>query len=49
MRGQIGRMAKVAGVQKVMVQDVMGDPDARAHSRALLAQALGITREGVVA
>ncbi|MFF7889589.1 hypothetical protein ACH40F_54805 [Streptomyces sp. NPDC020794] len=36
-------MTKATGVEEVMVQDMIADPEARAHSRALLAQALGVT------
>ncbi|NUP18202.1 MAG: hypothetical protein HOZ81_19370 [Streptomyces sp.] len=36
-------MAKATGVEEVMVQDIVADPEARAHSRALLAQALDVT------
>ncbi|MFJ8828065.1 hypothetical protein ACIREE_40890 [Streptomyces sp. NPDC102467] len=35
-------MAKATGAEEVMVQDMIPDPAARAHSRALLAQALGV-------
>lgn len=43
VRDQIEQMTKATGVQEVMVQDVVADPEARAHSRALLGQALGAT------
>ncbi|WP_373432526.1 MsnO8 family LLM class oxidoreductase [Streptomyces canus] len=42
VRDQIEQMTKATGVEEVMVQDVIADPLARAHSRALLAQALGV-------
>ncbi|WP_326757184.1 LLM class flavin-dependent oxidoreductase [Streptomyces hirsutus] len=42
VRDQIEQMAKATGVDEVMVQDMIADPQARAHSRALLAQALGV-------
>ncbi|MGA5138408.1 hypothetical protein [Streptomyces azureus] len=42
-------MTKATSVQEVMVQDVVADPAARAHSRALLAQALGVTPAAVPA
>jgi site-specific recombinase XerD len=32
-------MTKAAGVDEVMIQDMIADPQARTHSRALLAQA----------
>lgn len=35
-------MTKAAGVDEVMVQGMIADPQARAHSRALLSQALGV-------
>lgn len=35
-------MTRAAGVDEVMVQDIIADPNERAHSRALLAQALGL-------
>ncbi|MFD8220274.1 hypothetical protein ACFV2U_43035 [Streptomyces sp. NPDC059697] len=43
IRDQIEQMTKATGAEEVMVQDVIADPEARAHSRALLAQALGVT------
>ncbi len=49
IRDQIEQMAKATGVQEVMVQDVIAAPEARAHSRALLAQALGVTPAAVAA
>ncbi|MFF0090273.1 LLM class flavin-dependent oxidoreductase [Streptomyces canus] len=42
VRDQLEQMTKAAGVDEVMVQDIIADPAARAHSRALLAQAMGI-------
>ncbi|MEU7295724.1 hypothetical protein AB0A76_21320 [Streptomyces exfoliatus] len=42
VRDQLEQMAKATGVEEVMVQDIIADPEARAHSRALLAQALGV-------
>ncbi|MGX1675376.1 MsnO8 family LLM class oxidoreductase [Streptomyces sp. NPDC055400] len=43
VRDQLEQMAKATGVEEVMVQDIIAAPDARAHSRALLAQALNVT------
>ncbi|MEV0008452.1 MsnO8 family LLM class oxidoreductase [Streptomyces sp. NPDC047973] len=43
VRDQIEQMTKATGVHEVMVQDMIADPAARAHSRSLLAQALGVT------
>ncbi|MET7636446.1 MULTISPECIES: hypothetical protein [unclassified Streptomyces] len=45
IRDQIEQMVKATGVEEVMVQDMVADPAARAHSRALFAQALGLRRE----
>ncbi|MGW3690749.1 hypothetical protein [Streptomyces sp. NPDC005125] len=42
VRDQIEQMTKATGVEEVMVQDIIADPAARAHSRALLAEALGV-------
>ncbi|MFI1730426.1 MsnO8 family LLM class oxidoreductase [Streptomyces acidicola] len=42
VRDQLEQMAKATGVEEVMVQDIIADPGARAHSRALLAQALDV-------
>ncbi|MFD0035369.1 hypothetical protein ACWGDS_44615 [Streptomyces sp. NPDC055059] len=42
-------MAKATGAQEAMVQDIVADPQARAHSRALLAQTLGVTPAPVAA
>ncbi|MFD3517653.1 MsnO8 family LLM class oxidoreductase [Streptomyces sp. NPDC058657] len=41
VRDQIEQMTEATGVREVMVQDLVADPQARAHSRALLAGALG--------
>jgi alkanesulfonate monooxygenase SsuD/methylene tetrahydromethanopterin reductase-like flavin-dependent oxidoreductase (luciferase family) len=49
IRDQIEQMTKATGVQEIMVQDVVADPEARAYSRALLAQALGVTPDGAAA
>jgi luciferase family oxidoreductase group 1 len=38
VRDQLEQMTKAAGVEEVMVQDMVADPATRAHSRALLAQ-----------
>ncbi|MGW7237388.1 MsnO8 family LLM class oxidoreductase [Streptomyces sp. NPDC054804] len=43
VRDQLEQMTKAAGVEEVTVQDMVADPAARAHSRALLAQALDVT------
>ncbi|GGS64274.1 MsnO8 family LLM class oxidoreductase [Streptomyces griseoviridis] len=43
VRDQIEQMTKATGVDEVMIQDIVADPEARAHSRTLLAQALGIS------
>jgi alkanesulfonate monooxygenase SsuD/methylene tetrahydromethanopterin reductase-like flavin-dependent oxidoreductase (luciferase family) len=48
-RDQIAQLTKATGVQEVMVQDVFADPKAHAHSRALLAQALGVLPAAVAA
>ncbi|MFI1699318.1 MsnO8 family LLM class oxidoreductase [Streptomyces bobili] len=40
VRDQLEQMTKAAGVEEVMVQDMVADPAARAHSRTLLAQAV---------
>ncbi|MFJ8464715.1 hypothetical protein [Streptomyces swartbergensis] len=48
-RDQIEQITKATGVQEVMVQDVVAAPAARAHSRALPAQALGVTPAAVAA
>ncbi|WP_416966731.1 MsnO8 family LLM class oxidoreductase [Streptomyces sp. 4F14] len=42
VRDQLEQMSKATGVDEIMVQDLVADPADRAHSRALLAQALGI-------
>ncbi|MCX4647431.1 MsnO8 family LLM class oxidoreductase [Streptomyces sp. NBC_01446] len=42
VRDQLEQMTRAAGVDEVMVQDIIADPNERAHSRALLAQALGL-------
>ncbi|MFG2727847.1 LLM class flavin-dependent oxidoreductase [Streptomyces canus] len=42
VRDQIEQMTKATGVEEVLIQDCIADPEARAHSRALLAQALGV-------
>ncbi|OUD04481.1 hypothetical protein [Streptomyces swartbergensis] len=49
VRDQIEQMTKATGVQGVMVQEVVADPAARAHSRALPAQALGVAPAAVAA
>ncbi|MFF2375111.1 LLM class flavin-dependent oxidoreductase [Streptomyces xiamenensis] len=49
VRDQIEQMAQATRVGEVMVQDIIADPQARAHSRALLAQALGATPEHTAA
>ncbi|MCX5527067.1 MsnO8 family LLM class oxidoreductase [Streptomyces bobili] len=38
VRDQLEQMTKAAGVEEVMVQDMVADPAARTHSRTLLAQ-----------
>ncbi|WP_086769930.1 MsnO8 family LLM class oxidoreductase [Streptomyces bobili] len=38
VRDQLEQMTKAAGVEEVMVQDMVADPATRAHSRTLLAQ-----------
>jgi luciferase family oxidoreductase group 1 len=43
VRDQLEQMTKGTGVEEVMVQDIIADPEARSHSRALLAQALDVT------
>ncbi|PWI05650.1 LLM class flavin-dependent oxidoreductase [Streptomyces sp. NWU339] len=43
VREQLQLMAAATGAQEIMVQDIIPDPDARAKSRALLADALGVT------
>ncbi|GAA4555959.1 hypothetical protein ACFYN9_38635 [Streptomyces collinus] len=43
VRDQLEQMTKATGVEEVMVQDIIADPEARSHSRALLAQALDVT------
>lgn len=43
VRDQLEQMAKATGVEEVMVQDIIAAPEARAHSRALLAKALDVT------
>ncbi|MCX4641738.1 LLM class flavin-dependent oxidoreductase [Streptomyces sp. NBC_01446] len=43
VRDQLEQMTKAAGVDEVMVQDMVADPATRAHSRTLLAQALDLT------
>jgi hypothetical protein len=35
-------MTHATGVDEVVVQDMIADPQARPHSRALLAQAVGV-------
>ncbi|MFM9632158.1 MULTISPECIES: MsnO8 family LLM class oxidoreductase [Streptomyces] len=40
VRDQLEQMTKAVGVEEVMVQDMVADPAARAHSRTLLAQAV---------
>ncbi len=40
VRDQLEQMTKAAGVEEVMVQDMVADPATRAHSRTLLAQAV---------
>ncbi|MGW0928949.1 LLM class flavin-dependent oxidoreductase [Streptomyces sp. NPDC002644] len=42
VRDQLEQMTQATGVDEVMVQDIIADPAARAHSRALLAKALGV-------
>ncbi|MEV7872677.1 LLM class flavin-dependent oxidoreductase [Streptomyces sp. NPDC088124] len=42
VRDQLEQMTKATGVDEVMVQDIITDPTDRAHSRALLAEALGV-------
>ncbi|MDH6628025.1 alkanesulfonate monooxygenase SsuD/methylene tetrahydromethanopterin reductase-like flavin-dependent oxidoreductase (luciferase family) [Streptomyces sp. LBL] len=42
VRDQLEQMTKATGVDEVMVQDIVADPAARAHSRALLAKALDV-------
>ncbi|MEV6379608.1 LLM class flavin-dependent oxidoreductase [Streptomyces sp. NPDC051773] len=42
VRDQLEQMTKATGVDEVMVQDIIAAPAARAHSRALLAEALGV-------
>lgn len=42
VRDQIEQMTQATGVDEIMIQDMIADPQARAHSRALLAQALGV-------
>ncbi|WP_406326923.1 LLM class flavin-dependent oxidoreductase [Streptomyces sp. NBC_00203] len=42
VRDQLEQMVKATGVDEVMVQDIIADPAARAHSRALLAKALDL-------
>lgn len=42
VRDQLEQMAKATGVDEVMAQDIIADPTARAHSRALLAKALDV-------
>ncbi|MFJ8001309.1 LLM class flavin-dependent oxidoreductase [Streptomyces sp. NPDC096310] len=42
VRDQLEQMTKAAGVDEVMVQDIIAAPADRAHSRALLAEALGL-------
>ncbi len=42
VRDQLEQMTKATGVDEVMVQDIIADPAARAHSRALLAKALDV-------
>ncbi|MGW3882822.1 MsnO8 family LLM class oxidoreductase [Streptomyces sp. NPDC005055] len=49
IRGQIEKMAEATGAEEVMVQDVIADPQARAHSRALMSQALGVAAARVTA
>ncbi|MFD5065417.1 LLM class flavin-dependent oxidoreductase [Streptomyces sp. NPDC058394] len=49
VRDQIEQMTKATGVDEVMVQDMIADPQTRAHSRALLAQALGVAPDRAAA
>ncbi|WP_072807475.1 MsnO8 family LLM class oxidoreductase [Rhodococcoides yunnanense] len=42
---QIEQMVDATGVEEIMLQDMIADPAARAHSRNLFAQALGIRSE----
>ncbi|MEU1520296.1 LLM class flavin-dependent oxidoreductase [Streptomyces sp. NPDC005811] len=42
VRDQLEQMTKATGVDEIMVQDIIADPADRAHSRALLAQALDV-------
>ncbi|MDX2602630.1 MsnO8 family LLM class oxidoreductase [Streptomyces caniscabiei] len=42
VRDQLEQMTKATGVDEVMVQDIIAAPAARAHSRALLAEALDV-------
>ncbi|MEV7141570.1 MsnO8 family LLM class oxidoreductase [Streptomyces tauricus] len=44
VRDQIEQMTKATGAEEIMIQDMIADPAARAHSRTLLAQALDIPR-----
>lgn len=43
VREQLHLMAAATGAEEIMVQDIIPDPDARAKSRALIAEALGAT------
>lgn len=49
VRDQLEQMTKAAGVDEIMVQDMLADPQARAHSRALLARALGVAPDRATA
>ncbi|MEU6225505.1 LLM class flavin-dependent oxidoreductase [Streptomyces sp. NPDC047042] len=42
VRDQLEQMTKATGVDEVMIQDIIADPEARSHSRALLAQTLAV-------